>query len=122
MDGQEQQFRAVHFHVTEGAQSQMMGGLPLLYVGITYHIAKGELEHAQQVFDETRDTEKAREVVAKVDVGPEELLRRVAEHGYQPLPDAVLERFDTIDSETEDMLVLLRVPCMPVPFTDDGAA
>ena len=104
-------FRAVYFHVTDGAQSEMLGGSPMLYVGITYHIARAEIEKAQRIFQETQDPLQAQQVVAMSDVDPNTLLQLVAEQGYLPLPDAILERFDTVDSETGDILVLLRVPC-----------
>jgi len=108
---QESPFRAVYFHVTDGAQSEMLGGTPMLYVGITYHISRAEIEKAQLVFMETHDPMQAQQVVAHSDVDPNSLLRHVLESGYQPLPDAILERFDTVDSDTGDILVLLRVPC-----------
>ncbi|MHB9130126.1 MAG: hypothetical protein ACYDBB_03425 [Armatimonadota bacterium] len=120
MDEQQPQFRAVHFHMTEGAQSQMMGGLPLLYVGISYHIPKEEIEEAQRIYDETRDPARAQQIIEQDDVSPDALLKHVSEHGFQPLPDAVLERFDTVDSDTGDMLVLLRVPCIPIAAPDAG--
>lgn len=114
MDGQQQQpgFRAVYFQVTDGAQAEMQGGAPMLYVGVSYHIPRAEIEEAQRVFEETHDPERAQQVVAKDDVDPQALIQRVTAGGFMPMPDAILERFDTVDSETGDILVLLRVPCI----------
>ncbi|HEY3416401.1 MAG TPA: hypothetical protein VGM23_05910, partial [Armatimonadota bacterium] len=97
---QQPEYHAMHFHVTEGAQSQMLGGLPLLYVGISYHIPRDTLERAEEVFQQTQDVERARSLIAGDDIGPDSLLQHVAEHGFQPVPDALLERFDTVDSDT----------------------
>lgn len=114
MDEQQQdpQFRAVYFHVTDGAQSEMLGGMPMLYVGVSYHIGRAEIEEAQRIYEETHDPMQAQQIVAKDDIEPDALLQLVASKGFQPLPDAILERFDTVDSETGDILVLLRVPCI----------
>lgn len=111
-EGMEPQYRAVYFQVTDGAQAEMTGGGPLLYVGISYHIPRQDLEEAQRIFDETNDAEQAQQVIARDDVDPERLMDAVRGKGYMPVQDAILERFDTVDSETGDILVLLRVPCM----------
>jgi len=112
MAEQQAQFKAVYFQVTDGAQAEMMGGAPLLYVGMTYHIPRGDLEAAQRIFDETNDAEQAQQIIAKDDINPTSLMDAVTEQGYMPVPDAILERFDTVDSATGDILVLLRVPCV----------
>lgn len=122
MDEQQSQFRAIHLHVTEGAQTEMFGGTPLLYVGLSYHIPHEKIEEAQQVYAMTQDLNQAQQVIINVDVSPDELVKRVAEHGYAPVPGAVLERFDTVDSDSGDMLVLLRVPCIPVELPGAQAA
>lgn len=115
MEEQQPQFHAIHLHVTEGAQTEMFGDVPLLYVGLSYHIPHEKLEEAQRVFETTQDTRQAQLVILEADISPDMLLKQVMEHGYAPVPEAVLERFDTVDSETGDMLVLLRVPCNPLP-------
>jgi|GEM_PF-1687798 len=107
-----EEFRAVYFQVTDGAQAEMMGGAPLMYVGLTYHISRRNLEEAQRVFNETQDTAQAHQIIAIDDIEPNSLMEIVKEKGYTPAPDTILERFDTIDSETGDILVLLRVPCV----------
>ncbi|MHB0936760.1 MAG: hypothetical protein ACYDCO_23220 [Armatimonadota bacterium] len=109
---QEPQYRAVYFQVTDGAQAEMTGGGPLLYVGMTYHIPRQDLEEAQRIFDETNDAEQAQQVIARDDINPDRLMEAVRTNGYMPVQDAILERFDTVDTETGDILVLLRVPCM----------
>jgi len=106
------QYRAVYFQVTDGAQAEMMNGAPMLYVGVTYHIPRQAIEEAQRIFDETNDPEQAQQMIARDDLDPERLMSSVTDKGYIPVPDAILERFDTVDSETGDILVLLRVPCV----------
>ncbi len=113
MEAQQPQFHAIHLHVTEGAQTEMFGEIPLLYVGVSYHIPREKLEEAQQVFESTQDIQQAQLVILNADISPDTLVERVMSHGYAPVPEAVLERFDTVDSETGDLLVLLRVPCVP---------
>ena len=108
---QESPYRAVYFHVTDGAQSEMLGGSPMLYVGLSYHITRAEIETAQRIYQETHDPMQAQQAVAASDVEPDRLLQLVVAQGYQPIANAILERFDTVDSETGDILVLLRVPC-----------
>jgi hypothetical protein len=110
-----EEFRAVYFQVTDGAQAEMMGGAALLYVGMTYNIPRQSLEEAQRVFDETQDAQQAQQIIARDDIEPNSLMQAVKEKGYQPVPDAILERFDTIDNATGDILVLLRVPCVMAP-------
>ena len=119
MDEQQQpQYRAVYFQVTDGAQSETMGGA-MLYVGVTYHIPRADIEEAQKIFDITHDAEKAQQVIAHEDMDPDRLMKSVTERGFMPVPNAILERFDTIDSETGDILVLLRVPCV-MPMAQGG--
>ncbi|MHB9026512.1 MAG: hypothetical protein ACYC7E_20445 [Armatimonadota bacterium] len=119
---QQPPYQAMHFHVTEGAQSQLLGGLPLLYVGISYHIARETLERAEAVYSQTQDLEQARSMIAEDDIGPDMLLRHIVDRGFQPVPDALLERFDTVDTDSGDMLVLLRVPCFPPIAIDEESS
>ena len=113
MEGQQSDFHAVHLHVTEGAQTEMFSATPILYVGMSYHIPRATIEEAQQVFEQTKDPDQAQLVINNMDVSPRELVQHVAEHGFAPVLGAMLERFDTVDSDTGDILVLLRVPCVP---------
>ena len=71
MEAQQPQFHAIHLHVTEGAQTEMFGELPLLYVGISYHISRDKLEEAQQVFESTQDALQAQRVIMNVDISPD---------------------------------------------------
>jgi len=112
-----EEFRAVYFQVTDGAQAEMMGGAPLMYVGLTYHISRQNLEEAQRIFNETQDAVQAQQIIARDDIEPNSLMALVKEKGYSPVPDTILERFDTIDSESGDILVLLRVPCVMAQAT-----
>ena len=106
------QFRAVYFQVTDGAQAEMVGGMPLLYVGVTYHIPRVDIEEAQRIYNDTHNADQAQQIIAGDDMEPTALMEMVKAQGYTPVPEAILERFDTVDGETGDILVLLRVPCV----------
>ena len=112
MPEQQPEFRAVYFQVTDGAQAEMMGGASLLYVGMSYRIPKQHIEDAQRVYNDTHDADQAQQMIAGDDVDPDHLLQTVRDRGYLPASDAILERFDTVDGDTGDILVLLRVPCV----------
>lgn len=112
MDAQQPAYRAIYFQVTDGAQAEMNGGMPLLYVGVSYRIPRADIQEAQRVFTETQDPSQAQAVIARTDLDPDALLQAVKSQGYFPVNDAILERFDTVDGASGDILVLLRVPCV----------
>lgn len=112
MEEQQPEFRAVYFQVTDGAQAEMMGGASLLYVGVSYRIPRADIEEAQRLFELTQDADRAQTIIARDDMDPDQLMNTVRGKGYVPISNGILERFDTVDSETGDILVLLRVPCM----------
>ncbi len=120
MEQQQPSYRAIYFQVTDGAQAEMMGGTPMLYVGVTYHIPRADIEEAQRVFADTKDPAQAQAVIARDDMEPDRLMDVVRTQGYQPMEDAILERFDTVDSATGDILVLLRVPCILAQAQSQG--
>lgn len=120
MEEQQPSYRAIYFQVTDGAQAEMMGGMPILYVGVSYHIPRAAIEEAQRVFTETQDPAKAQAIIARDDMEPNSLLGVVRDRGYHPMDNAILERFDTVDSTTGDILVLLRVPCAMEMLQEQG--
>ncbi len=74
----------------------------LSYVGVTYRIPR--CDH-----DTIRQLEWERP--------PHELIEPICRDDGStllPEPDAVIERFDTVDRDTGDMLVMYRIPCRTV--------
>ena len=93
MDGQ------VYYQSVQRGLQNPAGSDPITYFGVTYRIPRSEHATLRQV---------------EWEPNPRELMDDVAladGRNAAPVDDAIVERFETYDRDTGDVLVMYRVPC-----------
>jgi hypothetical protein len=90
------QLTVAYYSTTRGVTQQQTGG-EMVYFGKVFRIPK-------PLFDEEVQVEFEKEIA--------ELVEEIEAKGLQPLlSDATVERYETWDTESEDVWVMYRMPC-----------
>lgn len=89
----------VLYHPTDSGTQSLADDRPLTYVGTSYRIPASAFNTIQQLEWER----PPRELLRPVTLGDGRRL--------EPDPSGIIERFDTVDQETGDVIVTYRIPC-----------
>lgn len=90
---------AVYYHPTDSGMQTLAGDRPITYVGVSYRIPASAFNTIQQLEWERPPNELVRNVT--LDDG----------RSFEPDRHGIIERFDTIDGDTGDVIVTYRIPC-----------
>jgi len=90
---------AVYYHPTHSGVQTMSDDRPITYLGTSYRIPASAFNTIQQLEWERPPRELVRDVT--LDDG----------RSFEPDRQGIIERFDTIDDQTGDVIVMYRIPC-----------